>query len=187
MRSAPGVIFLALLICGFAFDGDGCNGANDKEARVVERQQDVYVRNQPAPAFDFSLDRYLMIELYKARNTSVATYSYVQSEYSGKVLWWCPSIGFPIPANTQLTNPTARDGGSSVVVLPQAEPNGLYSSPSTTGTYVMCLDETGAVAPRYEERPVMASLQPLHEVGGELVPVLGKAASFHIPLPEKHR
>lgn len=181
-------LLAAVLLVSGAWSSS-CNsaGASGQEANAVNRQQDLYTRNQPAPTFDFSLDRYLMIELYKARNTAVATYSYVQSEYTGKILWSCPSIGFPIPAATQLTNPEEDEywnTASSVhITIPQAEPNGLYSPATADGTYVMCLDTDGQVAPRYEERHVFATLQPMQEVGGSLVPVSGKGASFHIPLP----
>ncbi len=159
----------------------GASNSYDAESNVVDNQQDVYTKNQPVPVFDYSLPRNLMTQLYVVKNKAVATYSYVQSDYTGKILWQCASIGYPIPANTQLTNPSRVDRTYSeqYPVIPQPEPDGLYSSPSTTGTYVMCTDGSG-LAPRYEERPVFVSPVPLHEVNGELIPVPGAHSSFTI-------
>src|SRR4051812_20552388 len=85
----------------------GCSmsdNADSKEAGNVDRQQKVYTDAQAAPFFDWSLERNLLIELYKARNNAVVTYSYVRN-LNGQVVFSCKSIGFPIPSNTQLTNP----------------------------------------------------------------------------------
>jgi hypothetical protein len=163
--------YLALGLLALPLMGnDGCEPANRAEAKAVGRQQEIYVTNQPAPTFDFSLERHLLIQLYTARNQAVGTYSYVQSEFNGKVLWGCPSIGFPIPANTQLTNPDLIDYNShGAVTLPQAEPNGLYSSPSTSGTFIMCTGKNGEIIPVYEERTVSTFVTPMKEVNGTLL------------------
>lgn len=146
----------------------GCTDtANSKEADDVDRQQKIYVDSQPAPFFDWSLERHMLIELYKARNNAVVTYSYVRN-LNGQVIFSCKSIGFPIPSNTQLTNPAiVTNGGNQVhtgtgnVTLPQAEPNGTYTSPSTAGTYLFCLNDDGSVSPSYFEAPVEAHTKAL--------------------------
>ncbi len=172
-------------LCCMADSCDSVPTAADKERAVVNRQQDLYVANQPAPIFDWSLERHLLTELYKARNNAVATYSYVRNQYTGKILSSCPSIGFPISAATQLTNPSMTDrhgsqydGGN--VVLPQPEPNGLFSPAESRGTYVMCLNKDGKVEPRYYEEDVEAFVTPMHEQDGQLVPVEGAKASITI-------
>jgi len=164
-------LIACLALCMPLLMADSCDNANNKEAQAVDHQQTLYVRNQPAPFFDFSLERDLMIQLYQLRNNSLATYSVVQSEYTGKVLWSCPSIGFPIPGGTQLTNPSAPSvAHNALAVLPQAEPNGLYTPATSEGTYVMCVDEKGHVTPVYEEKHVTAFVRPMKEVNGTLVP-----------------
>lgn len=149
-----------------------CDGGSSysSERLAVNAQQNVYAQAQPAPFFDHSLPRSMLTQLYMAKNKAVATYSYVQSEYTGKVLWSCPSIGYPIPANTQLTNPqtVSYPGSSAAVAIAQPEPDGLYSSPSTTGTFVMCTGKSGRVEPKYEERPVTVSPVAMHEQNGSL-------------------
>ncbi len=165
-----------LLIIGGLY---GCDGSYQIERENVERQDIMYAKNQPPPMFDWSLERHLMTELYSARNKAVATYSYVRNQYNGKVMSWCPSIGFPIPANAQLTNPQKvvhSNGG----VVSQAEPNGLYTSPSTSGTYVMCVNKEGKVVPRYYEQHVEAYLVSMVEKNGILEEVIGAKPSLTI-------
>lgn len=172
------------LMC--AANNEGCDGApsaRSKEAAIVERQNQLYVANQPPPVFDWSLERHLLTELYKARNNAVATYSYVRNQYTGKILSSCPSIGFPISAATQLTNPemiAVREYQTGVVTLPQAEPNGLFTPTQSRGTYVMCVNADGQVEPRYYEEDVEAFVTQMHEVDGQLVQVAGAKASITI-------
>ena len=169
-------IFLAALFLLVPFLLAACGGGADtQEAAMVNAQQEIYTKTQPPPFFNHSLQRQLMIDLYKAMNSSVATYTYVINQYTGKPYFFCPSIGFPIPANTELTNPSAvawpfGPERSHGYVLPQAEPNGLYSSPSTSGTYVMCTNGDGTVSPQYFEQDVSTFTQPMNFSGGVFVP-----------------
>jgi hypothetical protein len=171
---------------GLTLLGMGCDEpANQREARAVDDQQALYVQNQPAPVFNYSLPRHLMVELYKAKNQNLATYSYVISPYTGKVIWYSPSLGYPIPGGTQLTNSQARDSSTSTVVLPQAEPDGLYTPSTSEGTYVMCVDSDGMVTPAYVEDHVLCSVVPLKINNGVLMPDDGVKGSLRID-PSKH-
>jgi hypothetical protein len=158
------------LLLGFVVLLAGCDSeANRDERGKVNQQQRIYVQNQPAPMFDWSLERHIMIQLYKARNEAVVTYSYVRN-WQGEIVFNCKSIGFPLPSNSQLTNPEALavDGYRDSATLPQAEPNGLYSSPSTSGTFVFCLNSDGTISPSYFEADVEAHLAPLTGDGRSL-------------------
>lgn len=153
---------------------DGCHESDSKENNDVERQQTVYVKTQPVPFFDWSLERHLMVELYKARNQAIHTYSYSISQMTGQIIAYCPSLGFPIPATTQLTNP--NKWVAQGITLPQAEPNGLYSPPMTHATWVMCLSPDGKVEPAYWETDVLTFTRPMEEVNGKLVPGVGSSS-----------
>lgn len=161
---------MLVLVSGFALSGCTYEEAASKEASKVSEQQKIYVDNQPAPAFDWSLERHIFTEIYKARNNAVITYSYVRN-LNGQVYFKCKSIGFPLSSNMQLTSPSSMQYVSNIgrVELPQAEPNGLYSSPSTSGTYVMCLNSDGTVSPAYFEDNVETHMSPLGENGLETV------------------
>lgn len=125
---------LAVLLGGA--DGDGCSAKTTGQAATAEQaEQDLrmqqFTRNQPVPTFEWSLERHMLIQLYSARQRATNTFSYVQSDYTGKVLWSCPSMGFPLPYATQLTNPMQvlrnRDfTGGAAGVVSQQEPNGLF-------------------------------------------------------------
>jgi len=148
-------------------------------------QMEQFLRNQPVPSIDFSLERHILIQLYTARQRATNTFSVVQSAYTGKVLWSCPSIGFPIPYATQLTNPNQVQWKSGAheyasAVLAQQEPNGLFSPASADGTWVPCVDERGKITPVYEEKKVTVFLRPMEEKDGKLVPVPNTAPSLSI-------
>ena len=148
------------------------NSAARREQTQQNAQQDHMLRTQPVPAFQWSLERHLAIEIYKARQRQVPTTSLVQSDFTGKVMWQCDSIGFPLPYATQLTNPQqALNFGTNVGVtsVGQAEPNGLYSPASADGTWVPCVDEKGNIAPVYEERKVSVFPRKVVERDGRLV------------------
>lgn len=158
----------------------GCATPADSAERVsVEQQQKQYVLSQPVPQFDWSLERHEMIELYRARNNAVSTYSVVYSQYRGVITFACPSIGYPIPGGTQLTNP--EKGVGTYYPLPQAEPNGLYSPGTSAGTYVMCVNEDGTISPVYIEENVMTFAYPVTtDEDGRLVPQEGAIPSIKI-------
>lgn len=171
----------------------GCSVASQQQvtAQATEqatqnRQMEQFLRNQPVPSFDFSLERHILIQLYAARQRATNTFSVVQSPLTGKVMWSCASIGFPLPYATQLTNPNQVQwrGGTheyAGVTLPQAEPNGLFSPASAEGTWVPCVDEQGNITPVYEEKKVTVFLRPMEERDGRLVPVAGAKPSLSIP------
>lgn len=120
----------------------------------VNNQQEVYNRTQPIPTFDWSQDRAALIQIYSLKNEARNTYSAIMSDGTGELMFLCPSIGYPIPADTQLTNPWVpvwygSSGGSATIAQP--EPNGLFSSENTDATYVLCLRETDG---RSEVAPV---------------------------------
>lgn len=180
MNNVKRTLVAACVFCGLV----GCDTTSTRvEQQDMEKQQEVYVKTQPTPFFDWSFERHLMIKLYEARNNAIATYSYLQSPYTGKIMSSCPSLGYPIPATTQLTNPEKvymSPAGSYVDVIPQAEPNGLYSPPATSATWVMCVGPDGNVEPVYWESNVQTYPRPMKEVDGALVPVEGEKSSISI-------
>lgn len=155
------VIFLMMLSVSFL----GCENTAEKiDANAVDSQQKQYQISQPVPKFDWSLERQLAIELYSARNEKVATHSVWRSDY-GMIEGDCPSIGYPLPYDVQLTNPLRvayQNGGAAVIE--QAEPNGLFSSKSTSATWVRCIVKVNGKAmesPVYIEGKVTAYPYPL--------------------------
>jgi len=146
---------LFLLITIFLFSAcDLSTSANKRDAEQVNNQQEQYAKGQPVPAFDWSLERNLVIELYKVRNAKAATHSVWRSD-RGWIEGDCPSYGYGIPYDTSLTNPlTTVRGHQSLATIEQPEPNGIFASKNTAATWVMCLGEAGTVEPVYVETKV---------------------------------
>lgn len=139
----------------------GClaDSVQTNEADVVRQQQAAYLIAQPVPLFDYSLERDRAVQLYAARQKSVLSWSVWRSA-TGVIEDWCPSSGAPLPYGVQLTAPEARERTSNIV-LPQAEPNGLYTNGITTqGTWVFCVRD-GAIEPTYVEDNVTAYFHPI--------------------------
>lgn len=115
------------------------------------------VNNQPIPDLGgYSFERQIVIETYLARNNTIATYAYMIS-MDGKIIEICPSIGYPIPYSTQLTNPEKIEYNYSAPnVIPNAEPNSLYPPSDAAATLVQCVNPDGSVSPVYIEWYVLA-------------------------------
>lgn len=133
---------------------DGANPADAAETRVVDRQQLHYLAAQPIPFYDFSLQRDVYTQIYNATNEARQTYTIVES-MTGETKWACASVGYGIPADMSLTNPLKGERlYQGTVVTEQPEPNGLYSSGNTDGTWILCVMDDGSIAPIYTEHKV---------------------------------
>ena len=135
-----------------------------RDAKAVERQQSQISKSQPVPAYNWSLERHLVIQLYNIRNMKAVTHSVWRSD-RGLIEGDCASIGFGIPYDTSLTNPlTAKDFGVSARVLKvveQPEPNSIFASKNTAATWVMCAGKTGGIEPIYIETKVTVYPYPI--------------------------
>lgn len=160
-----GVVALALVPVQAVAWGSETQEQKDREA--VQRQQSQYAKAQPVPAFDWSLERELVIKLYNLRNQKVATHSVWRPEI-GVPENDCPSMGYGIPYDTSLTNPLTtsnedQDGyeKAALTTIGQAEPNGVFASTNTSATWVMCIGEGGALEPIYTELKVSVYPYPV--------------------------
>lgn len=138
------------------------NSSEALDSRRVQQQQSQYAKGQPLPAFDWSLERHLVIQLYQVRNAKAATHSVWRSD-RGWIEGDCPSYGYGIPYDTSLTNPlTATDvnqngiaqSQGALTTIEQAEPNGVFASKNTAATWVLCISESGQLEPVYVETKV---------------------------------
>lgn len=157
------ITFILIVVsCSFLFGCDIPQSAEKKDNEAVNRQQEQYSARQPIPAFDWSLERHLVTQLYQLRNRKVATHSVWRSDM-GMVEGDCTSMGFGIPYDTSLTNPLQKvyGGNGNVTTIEQAEPNGLFSSKATSATWVMCIGDGGAIEPIYVESHVTVYPYPV--------------------------
>jgi len=155
---------LTALLLVTACNPKGEAGVEARDAKRVAIQQSQYEKGQPIPAFDWSLERHLVIELYRVRNQKAATHSVWRSD-RGIIEGDCSSYGYGIPYDTSLTNPLVATDidtqgeehsyqGGALASIEQAEPNGVFASKNTAATWVMCLGLAGNIEPVYVETKV---------------------------------
>ncbi|MBI4023050.1 hypothetical protein HY375_02710 [Candidatus Berkelbacteria bacterium] len=182
---AFGLLLAALLLLG----ASNCDNVNEREQKQVLEQQEVYGKVQPPPFFEWSLQRQLWIDFYVAQSKSVSTFSYITSPMTGEVLFETPSQGFPLPADTQLTNPlqTAFQNRMESPVIEQPEPNGLFTSKNTDATILMAVNGDGTVSPIYTELKVTAFPFPVRMEDGKWVRVEGQEPTIKLKLTESKR
>lgn len=187
------------------------NNSQARDAQRTEQQQSIYEVNQPIPAFTYSQDRDTLIQIYRLRNEARLTYTTFHSMNDPQPVFGCPSRGYPIPADTQLTNPqqlagawvpsgsstgdTRSDGKGGWVrwvdgVIELPEPNGIYSSGNTDGTWVLCIRPDGSVHPIYSEMKLQTFPFEVHWDAQQKMLVDGGAQSsstISIGTPEEIR
>ena len=148
------VLIFMLAFVSLGIGECGTPSSQKKETQKVDQQQAQYAKGQPVPAFDWSLERSLIIQLYIIRNSKVATHAVWRSDY-GMIEGDCPSMGFGIPYDSSLTNPLMVAGRiDSATTIEQPEPNGIFASKNTSSTWVMCIGQSGIIEPVYIESKV---------------------------------
>jgi hypothetical protein len=119
------------------------------------------------PAITHFQEKRILKDILELRDdTKLTTITYI-TDLNGRLHKRCDSIGFGIPYATQYTNPMRVAGGinspsTGNVVIPQADPNGLYSPASAEGTWVLCsVPGKNKVSPTYIEDRITVSTFPL--------------------------
>ena len=159
-RTGMMVVIAVLFLLIIAFLSSCEDSQETKDLKNVDKQQGQYAIGQPIPAFDWSLERHLIIELYNIRNRKVATHAVWRSDF-GLIEGDCACMGFGIPYDTSLTNPLratdedqAGHGNNGLTTIEQPEPNGIFASKNTSATWVMCVGKGGQIEPVYVEAKV---------------------------------
>jgi hypothetical protein len=137
--------------------------------QITQRKQEKSMREAEAqaglPAIRNYQEKKLLKMLYELRDQEgLVCHAYLFNEYKGTVgqyLGKC--IGYGLPASTQYSNPSKffddphgyRESGS--LVMPQAEPNGLFMPQSSSATWLMMIDPKGDTRPVYVEPTIIVS------------------------------
>lgn len=130
--------------------------SDEIQDRKQEEMNKQAVNQVGMPSINNFAEKRHLKDILELRDKEVATVTYVR-DMNGKLHKVCDSIGYGIPYSTQYTNPQKHDsvhGG----VTPQADPNGLYSAPSSDATWVLCLDpKSRKIDPVYVEDRITVS------------------------------
>ena len=141
------------------------NSSDEIQNAKQEQLNKAAVQTVGTPAIvNFQEKRTLKDILELRDRADLVTYTYV-TDLNGNLHKRCNSIGYGIPYATQYTNPQkiAASYQSGYAVLPQADPNGLYSPSSASGTWVLCkVPGSDKLSPTYIEDNVTVSTFPLN-------------------------
>ena len=114
---------------------------NRSSDQLQHDQQEVLLRAANAatgmPAIVNFSERKMLKRIFEVRDQGISTTTYIV-DMNGHPHKICDSIGYGFPYSTQFTNP--EQNPQKNVVLSQAEPNGLFSSPTSEGTWISCVD-----------------------------------------------
>lgn len=170
MGKKVAVALLALVLVTGACTQKPKQTSNDVDRERQEAVTGDLVNQAGIPNVKNGREIKLVNDLYEMRDqTGLVTFTYTRNDFTGKFVWFCASIGYPIPYAIQRSAPEsmqtykvtrenhADDYG--VARLPQPEPNGLFSPESAEGTWVRCKNpETGEENFVYSE-PKLTTLQ----------------------------
>ena len=154
-----------LLLATFTFVAcDQVQTSDDIQRQAQEKILAEGTAQTGMPAIKNFRERKMLKDILELRDQDgFTTYTYTFSEITGKLGFFCDSIGYGIPYATQYTNPSKiADQGQNYgyAILPQADPNGLFSPASAEGTWVLCKDPNPGgkdVKPVYVEPRVVVS------------------------------
>ena len=166
-----------LLVIGLVGCTEGKDDATKKDQKATARMADDYSKTQPIPQARYSQKRQNLIEIQKAQQEATVTTTFFFLEGVGPVSQ-CSSIGYPIATTDQLTNPLQmRNSYQSPYTIAQMEATGVFTGDSS-GTYVICVDDTGSAYAQYWEGYVMAVTGQAKWENGEVVLTSAPTADF---------
>ena len=158
----------------------GCESQtmNESADEIAQKQTELSLKEANKqvgmPAIVNFQERKLMKLILELRDQeNIITYCYLFSEMDGKIGQFLgKGIGYGIPAATQFTAPEklvdVSDYGirsyqsNDGMVIPQADPNGLFMPTATSATWYMLLDKEGKPHPVYIEPLIIVSPIKLH-------------------------
>ena len=128
------------------------------------------------PAIKNFQERKLAKMIFELRDQEkLVTYAYIVNHMTGELVFIGKCIGFGLPYSVQYTNPQkvveadhqlGHDlaGINWPIVVPQADPNGLFMPEGLSATWLMMIDpKTGDARPVYVEPEIVVSPFPLHK------------------------
>lgn len=159
LYTATSAIVAALLLAG-------CPEVEKSSDKVQAEQQERILKEGTAsvgmPAIkNFREKRILKMIIELRDQDGLTTFTYTVAEQTGKPQFLCTSIGYAISDATGFTNPQRiheKGANYGFAIMPQAEPNGLFTPESSEGSWVMCVNpETGKAQPVFSGARLIVS------------------------------
>lgn len=178
------VFFVLAFATMIALVSTSCRRGETSDSKMAEQMEQLQVEGNKAvgvPAISNFLEKKTLKWVYELCDQSdLICYAYLGNEMEGKVgqyLGRC--LGYGIPYSAQFSNPLKYQGvtadkvadfpGKSFVfdyvLLPQAEPNGIFKPEGMDATWVIMLDpRTNEPMPVYIEQKIIVSPFPFHDI-----------------------
>lgn len=128
-----------------------CTGTSSSDGNAAESSQQQadttsLEASQPLPHYNYSQIRQTLIDAETIAANGTQTTSFFFQLGAQDPVYSCPSLGEPVAVNASLSNPqqVIGTGNYNAVTTGQMDPDGVYASGSSLGTYVICLTSTGA-------------------------------------------
>jgi hypothetical protein len=176
---------LAMFLIGIGITTSSCSSkeyepsAEQKDRAATEKIMADYGQTQPIPKMNRSQVRESLIEIQKLEARATSTYS-VERAMDGRVLRLFPSIGYPIPGGTSLTNPlqptcNGYSSGYSCTSIGQAETTGVFIPATSEGTRIIEVLPDGSKVAFYSESKISTYAYPVVQKDAYQVTPAGKA------------
>ena len=133
------------------------NAGQAAENQAQQHDTTSLVNDQPIPHFNYSQIRQTLIDAETIAADGTQTTSFFFQMGLPDPVFTCPSLGMPVANTAQLSNPqqVVGTGNSNAVTTGQMDPYGIYAPSASTGTYVICVNSSGARYLEYWEGDVM--------------------------------
>jgi hypothetical protein len=155
MKKLLGIILSVGLLGGVLAGCSATQSADDTQQMKQEKMLEQGTKETGMPTITNFQERKELKTILEARDTAnLVTYMYTQSQMTGKWVYQGEAIGFPLPYSTEYTNPSyvSDHYNGGYAILPQADPNGLFSSQSTQADWIMAINpKTGKPEPMFCE------------------------------------
>jgi hypothetical protein len=141
-------IYVALLcaLSFFVFQSESCDyqpSADQVEKVKQEKMQEQAIAETGMPSIVNYTEKKRMRENYERRDDpNLICYAYLYAENSGKLVFFGKCKGYGIPYAAQFSNPEkwVNNAQEYSHLLPQAEPNGVFSPASADGTWLLMIN-----------------------------------------------
>lgn len=161
-------LFLVTLVAA-SFAIVGCGGREKSADQIQNSKQEMSLRDGVnavgLPAIVNWKEKRTLKMIYELRDQAeLRTYTYMVNA-NGDLRLLCDSLGYPINDATGYTNPENKveHSAQGYLVLPQAEPNGLFTPDFSNSYWVMCLNkEAGKPSPVFMAGSPVVSTFPLN-------------------------
>lgn len=142
------------------------SSVDDKQQKQTEVLMNEVNNKIGMPEITEFYEKEVLKQLYELRDDSdLICYWYTKNMMTGKWVYEGQCIGYGIPYSTQFSNPEKfvdnnYDLGDAYggIIIPQAEPNGLFVAEGMSATWVININaETGKLEPDYVEQEIRVS------------------------------